>query len=345
MTSPLPSLLLASVPPERTAVGLSVAVASKYGEVTADATGLADAAAGRALTPDTPMHACSMSKLLAAVAVVRLAELGHLRLDQDVATYLGEWSPAGDAAAAVTLERLLSHTSGIQDLPADGEPRIGAMPAIGDLLSGAARQGEPVRPTPGAVGTFSYSDAGYWVVERVLTAVTGTPYAAAVEALVWEPLGIGPASWAYDAPMPADAALGHEADGGVVEGGRASYAGLAAAGLWCTPSQLAALLADLGRSAVGAGGVLLGRDAALDLWRDRADGDGAGLGCFVFETAAGLTVQTHGWGKGFQGIARLLPERGTAMVAMMCSDPGVPQHASAVGAVAQRWTALEAGQD
>lgn len=82
--------------------------------------------AGRKVGADDPVRVASISKLVTAIAVMRLVDEGRIDLDRDVSTYLG--FPVRNPAfpdRAVTLRHLLSHTSGIRDsidylLPLDG---------------------------------------------------------------------------------------------------------------------------------------------------------------------------------------------------------------------------------
>src|SRR5690606_39055883 len=80
------------------------------GVVSTRAEGMADIAAGRAVTADDPVRIASISKLVVAIGVMRLVEAGTLDLDADVSGYLG-W-PLRDPAfpdVPITLRLLLSH--------------------------------------------------------------------------------------------------------------------------------------------------------------------------------------------------------------------------------------------
>jgi CubicO group peptidase (beta-lactamase class C family) len=68
------------------------------------------------VTAETLFQAASMSKPVAAVAVLRLVETGTLALDEDVNGYLRSWRvPENEHTreSPVTLGRLLSHTAGM----------------------------------------------------------------------------------------------------------------------------------------------------------------------------------------------------------------------------------------
>ena len=358
------------MPCDRPSVGLSVAVGGSGLEPDAGATGLADVRTGRPLRPGTLLHACSMSKLVAAVAVLRLAELGTVDLHADVERHLD--APLArsddDPARPVTLAHLLSHQAGFVDPDAAGEPvapgpapdvaalvrtGLGTTTGLGTSTGPGTTGPAPVTVPPGE--GFAYSDVGYWVVEHVVARATGRPYADVVDDLVLAPLGLtGPAAgpgastaWAYvdagaggRAERVVDdlAAVGHTTSGGVVAGDRAVYRGLAAAGLWATPTALALLLTDLVDSWHGSSDGVLTPTSARTLWSAPGPTSYAALGAFLLRHRTETVVQTHGWGAGFQAVARAHLDRRSVVVAMMCSDPVTDQDGSAVGAVADACT-------
>jgi CubicO group peptidase (beta-lactamase class C family) len=63
----------------------------------------------------TPFRVGSISKTFTAAAVMQLVEAGRLRLDEDIGTYLGDYPGRSAFGRAVTLEHLLSHTSGFDE--------------------------------------------------------------------------------------------------------------------------------------------------------------------------------------------------------------------------------------
>ena len=71
------------------------------------------------MTPTTKFRMASHSKLFTAIAIMQLREEGKLRLDDPVAKYL-PWfkgKPAGDDDGPITIEQLLSHSSGCSARP------------------------------------------------------------------------------------------------------------------------------------------------------------------------------------------------------------------------------------
>jgi CubicO group peptidase (beta-lactamase class C family) len=176
-------------------------VADRDGILRAEAHG--DAVIGvRAMTAATPMRVASISKLVVAIGVWRLAEQGVLDLDADVSGLLG-WRlrHPGFGDVPVTLRMLLSHTSGIVDGPAYSFP---LEVTLEDSMT-AAHWG------PGAPGArFEYANLNYGVIASVMEAATGERFDALMTRLVLAPLGLDAGyQWqgASDAAVAAAAVL------------------------------------------------------------------------------------------------------------------------------------------
>ena len=96
--------------------GVVVGVVAGDDLVWSQAFGLADVASRRAMTTETKFRMASHSKLFTATAIMQLREQGKVRLDDPVSQHL-PWfrmTPAGDDDGPVTIEQLLTHSSGLQ---------------------------------------------------------------------------------------------------------------------------------------------------------------------------------------------------------------------------------------
>ena len=96
--------------------GIAVGVVSDQELVWATGFGFANLEAKTPMTPATKFRMASHSKLFTAIAIMQLREQGKLRLDDPVEKYL-PWfkaKPAGDDDGQITVEQLLSHSSGMQ---------------------------------------------------------------------------------------------------------------------------------------------------------------------------------------------------------------------------------------
>ncbi len=78
--------------------------------------GAADRATGRQVSANDPVRIASISKLIMALATLRLVDEGRVALNVDVSDYLG-WSLRSPyyPTTPVTLAQLLSHRAGLRD--------------------------------------------------------------------------------------------------------------------------------------------------------------------------------------------------------------------------------------
>lgn len=260
--------------------GVSVAVVEDGRLARAWGQGVTRAGGAEAVGPRTPFRACSISKHVTAVGVLRLVQDGLLDLDVDVREYQTDWRlPVPPDVPPVTLRRLLSHTAGLNAAPSIGYRRDEPVPSLRDLLTGAPpARSAPLRLelTPGA--GFRYARAHYLIIQQILTEVTGRRFDELMRELVLAPLGMVDSSFDQSFPLHSQVALGHEPDGGCPPEGWLVYPELAASGLWTTPSDLARLAIEILRAASGApGGAVLGRDLAIEMVC-AVPGAGYGLG-------------------------------------------------------------------
>ncbi|WP_253705317.1 serine hydrolase [Brachybacterium sp. P6-10-X1] len=176
------------------------------GELVAEvAVGEADLGAGIALRPTHRLRIASHSKMATAMTIMRLRELGHLRLDDALGDHVGEL--VGSSVADRTLRDLLSHAAGLTRDSDDARWwRLGTrFPDRAQLLEIARTSA--VKAEAGA--HLQYSNIGYGLLGLVIEAITGSSFAEAVDELVLAPVGvegIGP-------DLPVDAAGPEAADG------------------------------------------------------------------------------------------------------------------------------------
>jgi CubicO group peptidase (beta-lactamase class C family) len=236
--------------------GLSVAVIDHCRIV--DARGFGTSAGGaQAITPQTLFQAGSLSKTVTAVAALRLVEKGRLQLDGDVRPALKSWALRDSPlllGAPVTLRRLLNHTAGLNGIGGKGYSRGAMLPTLIEILDGAPPANTPpvrVEKAPGSA--WIYSSGGYYVIQALMTDVTGESFPRLAERLVFRPAGMTDSS--FEQPLDARrsllAASAVGADGSPMSGGWRVNPELAAGGLWTTPSDFARLLIALSRDMRG----------------------------------------------------------------------------------------------
>ncbi|MFN8593669.1 MAG: serine hydrolase domain-containing protein [Thermomicrobiales bacterium] len=155
---------------------------------------------------DTLFQIGSTTKTYTGTAVMRLVEQSALDLDAPVRTWLPEFRVADpDVSANVRLRHLLTHSGGWLE-PAVVETGDGD-DALARFVAGMADL-----PQTAPLGEyFSYSNAGLCLAGRVIEAVTGQTYEAAIRELVLQPLGIERASFTAEEIMTEAFAVGHGA--------------------------------------------------------------------------------------------------------------------------------------
>ena len=201
----LPLLALAAVAQPVATVRVTF---DRRGETSARATGLADIAAQRRVTVDDPARIASISKLVTAIAVMRLVEQHKLDLDADVSTLLG-WQLRNPAFpdTPITLRLLLSHRSSLTDnidyvLPLDADMhKILVDPKAWDAAH-----------APGS--WFHYTNFNFPVVAAVMERATGERFDRLMQRLVLAPLKLDACyNWASCTPATAARAVVQYRDG------------------------------------------------------------------------------------------------------------------------------------
>lgn len=164
-------------------------------------------------TPSTRISAASGSKGFTALVVMRLVETGTLGLEDLVRPILGDDLPLIDDA--VTIEHLLTHTSGIDDYleeDDDGEidDYIFSLPQHTLDRTEAflpALDGFPQKLPPGK--QFSYCNGGYVVLALVAERVSGRDFHELVQTEVCDRAGLTGCAFLRSDDLPGDAALGY----------------------------------------------------------------------------------------------------------------------------------------
>jgi serine-type D-Ala-D-Ala carboxypeptidase/endopeptidase len=153
------------------------------------ARGLGERSLGGA-APDatTVFRIASMTKSFTASAVLALRDDGALALDDPAEEYVPElrgMRPATADSAPITLRRLLTMTAGFPTDDPWGDRQQGLpLPEFGKLLAG----GVSFAWAPGI--RFEYSNLGYAILGRVITAVTGMEYPHFIRDRLLAPLGM-----------------------------------------------------------------------------------------------------------------------------------------------------------
>ena len=139
------------------------------------------------MTSATKFRMASHSKLFTAIAIMQLREEGKLRLDDPVAKYLTWFTakPAGDDDGPITIEQLLSHSSGLQREAGDHWTSY-EFPTADELRRLYADRQAAFAPSV----RWKYSNLAYAVAGMVIEQVSGERWADYVDRHIFKPLGM-----------------------------------------------------------------------------------------------------------------------------------------------------------
>ena len=284
---------------------------------------------GGAVTPDTVFQVGSISKSVTAWGVMRLVQQGKLDLHAPVEWYLTRWhlprSPYD--ADGVTIERLLSHTAGLNSQ--DYSPiAVRPLPSLEASLAGDsggvnARSGsDDVRITIEPGRQHNYSNGGYTLLQLVIEEVTGRSFASYMQHVVLDPLRMTHSTFAWQQDVREHTATGYDVAGRAVP--RSALREQAAGGLHTARDIALFMSAGMtGPRGEPAGrGVLTPASVGALLARHRvADGSIVSPGYEVQTLPDGTHAAGHG-GKntGWRAEFLTLPDRREGIVVLTNSE-------------------------
>jgi CubicO group peptidase (beta-lactamase class C family) len=166
--------------------------------------GLADEEQNIPNTPQTRFRIGSNTKQFTAMGILILQERGKLHVQDHLCLYITDcpqdWQP-------ITLQELLTHTSGIPDYINSPEfpPLIGTPAAPEQLI--ARFKNEPLLFPPGT--RWSYSNSGYTLLGYIIEKVSGETYARFLQENIFNPLHMHDTGYDTNNPQPPAHANGY----------------------------------------------------------------------------------------------------------------------------------------
>ncbi|WP_353243993.1 serine hydrolase domain-containing protein [Providencia sp.] len=165
------------------------------------------------LTVDTPLRIASNSKTFTAAAILRLAEMGKVNIDEAIFTLI---DPQYDALLStqydtqqITVRHLLNHSSGLLDhADADYLKEVIKRPdyqwsRLEQVEMYVHKQFPFISPSE----SFIYSDTGYILLGDIIERITGQSLGQSVrELLNFDKIGLENAYWEYLEQPPQSAA-------------------------------------------------------------------------------------------------------------------------------------------
>ena len=291
-------------------------------------------------------HACSISKMVTALCILRLAQDGIFDLDQDVNNYLTSWKiPTNENTLQkkITLRHLLSHQAGFSDPDGSFSPykKGDKVPSTLDILNGIT----PYNPEEVKVKYIPetqchYSDTSYAVIAQIAYDVTAMTISEVASKYVFQPLNLQQTFyWPIGEPLPkhidpSNLAVGHNKKGEIVDGKRAIYPNEAGAGLWTTTEELTYIVIDIIKAYQGMDSVIMNQEKAKLMLTPFGCSDYMGLGVFLaIDKKDEPCFLSQGWGVGMQCKLRAYYENESGVIVMTNSDPGIYQDESLVGEI------------
>ena len=316
VTEHLPALLAEhGVPAAAVAVGLG-------DDVVDAAAGVLHLGTGVEADTDSVFQIGSVTKVWTATLVLQLVDEGLLDLDATVRTYLPDVRVADESASAtMTVRQLLCHTAGFEgDVFTDtgrGDDCVEKLVATLDDV--------PQLFPPGEL--FSYNNAGYCVLGRIVEVLRGASYDACLAEYLIGPLGL-----THAAPSPYEAIMYRAAMGHVQRDPDAEQEPAPFWALTRSNGPAGAMLAMTARDLVAFARMHLSDGAAADgtqvltpesvvamrthevtLPDLRVLGTGWGLGWELFENVGVPMVGHDGNTVGQASFLRVVPELGLSV--------------------------------
>ncbi len=153
------------------------------------------------VTMDTVFRIASMTKSFTALAILKLRDDGKLNLEDPAERYVPELAslkyPTTDSPK-ITIRHLLSHAEGFPEDNPWGDQQLAV---TDDEFTALLKSGIPFSTAPGT--SYEYSNYGFAILGRIVTRVSGTPYADYVRTQILQPLGMT-ATTLEPAAVPAD---------------------------------------------------------------------------------------------------------------------------------------------
>jgi len=210
---------------------------------------------GVATTTGTLFQAASISKPVAAMAALHMAQFGNFTLDEPINQKLKSWQvPPHEFTAQVTLRGILGHTAGLTVSGFPGYAEDSEAPSVLEILDGRKPANTPpirVDIAPGSL--YRYSGGGYTVLQVLLEDRFGKSFPELMRRIVLQRLSMYTST--YEQPLPAEsasrAAVGFRSNGRSYTGGWHLYPEMAAAGLWTTPIDIAKFAIEIQQTLAG----------------------------------------------------------------------------------------------
>lgn len=269
----------------------------------------------------TAFQVASVTKLFTATAAMQMVEQGKLDLDTDVNRYLTAFQLDNPFDTPVTLRRLLTHTSGLDDrMPL--YVQSGGDILLTDLEPLEATMVKHLPPVVREPGTYcQYNVMGMALAGYLAEAVSGIPFERYVEEEILAPLGMGHSSYGLtESILPVASKSYRYTRGEYISGGYTLNSNHPSGALFASAGDMARFL----QAHLGGEGSLLSAESLAQMHAHQypADGRLTGYGLGFYETIRNghRTVEHGGYLPRFSSKLTMLPEEGLGMFIALNTD-------------------------
>lgn len=164
--------------------GVILYVDKKGAEPAYFVSGVDNRASLKPVRPDALFKIGSIAKLYDAAAITKLAAAGKLNLDKHLADYLPFTQGRIEHAEQITVRMMVQHRSGIPNFTDHKRFHWGELDFdIQELILD--------QPADFAPDTdYAYSNSNYFLLELIITAITGVPHGEYIKSTLLAPLGL-----------------------------------------------------------------------------------------------------------------------------------------------------------
>ena len=265
--------------------------------------GMADLELGVAVEPDMIFRLGSITKQFTAVSILLLAQEGKLGLQDEITKFLPDYPTQGKR---ITVEHLLTHTSGIQsytDMP-EWLPLWRKDVTVKELVD--LFKDKPMQFEPGS--SWAYNNSGYFLLGAIIEKVSGKIYEDFVTERIFKPLGMKGSCYGSTERIIPRRVPGYQAGkGGFIN---APYLSMT------QPYAAGSLLSTVDDLALWSDAVFTGKLVRKE-WQDKAftpykltngESTGYGYGWFTGDFAGHRSIEHGGGINGFTSYEMTFPE-------------------------------------
>jgi D-alanyl-D-alanine carboxypeptidase len=311
---------------ERGLPGVAVGVVADQELVWASGFGFADTVAKVRMSPQTKFRMASHSKLFTATAIMQLREQQKLRLDDPVAKHLSWFAvkPVEDDAAPITIEELLTHSSGLPR-EAGSHWTTFEFPTREELRHLMAQRQAAFAPEV----RWKYSNLAYSVAGLIVEEVSGQSWAVYLQHNIFDPLGMSASSVDKNVPGIAVGYGRRKPDGTRAINPFIDARGMAAAtGLTSTVEDMARFVSAQFRIGPRRGAQILSTGSLREMHRIRVLESnwtqGNAIGFAVRKTGDKVYVSHGGSYPGYQTNTMLWLDGKVGVIVLTNADDGNP---------------------